>query len=188
MSSNVILVRADSLATLLLLDKSLEPIPEPFRCQKNLCCIVEFEEYCKFLDRYLANVDYLATPTYLLKQYLRDGSEIQLRKAFYKDMAYAVCKELHYAERKHTVATRIIHTLRKDSLVTTANTLDREYLDVCNDTVYRIYQKMDELDFALPARFHSENFALWQYANLLYHHGTSFPVAWKCTAIEGGLL
>ena len=41
-------VEADCLAALMVMDRELEPVPEPFRMQPDVELIVNFEEYLKF--------------------------------------------------------------------------------------------------------------------------------------------
>ena len=101
----------DNLAPLLLLDKDMEPVPEPFRMQGNVLLLVPFSEYISFIDFYLDKVNYLSTPTHLLKQYVNDKNLDKLYQSFLMDMAFAVAKELHYAEAHQKDATFIVHTI-----------------------------------------------------------------------------
>lgn len=108
---------SDILATVLILDKRLEPQPEPFRCQPSVHFIVSFEEYIKFVRSELGTgYDWLATPTRELLSLIweldQNNSESARRKlftAFLKDMAFAVMKEVCIAEALGKSATNITH-------------------------------------------------------------------------------
>lgn len=160
------LVGFDSLAPILLLDKKMEEIPEPFRMQDNVLLIVQFSEYLKFIDQYLGKVDYLSTPTYALKQYQLTNAQDKLYAAFLADVAYGIAKELHYAEKYNRPATIIAHSVH-DANVKTVAEVEEMYEGVKIYTEEKLYQYMAAKDFELPRFFNKENMMLWHYANVL---------------------
>lgn len=109
---------SDILATVLILDKRLEPQPEPFRGQPSVHFVVSFEEYIKFVRTELGlGYDWLYTPTSTLLKYVREldqhNSELarkSLFTAFLRDMAFAVMKEVCISESLGKRATKITHS------------------------------------------------------------------------------
>ena len=159
-------VMSDNLAPILLLDKEMEETPEPFRMQKNVLLIVSFSEYLKFIDNYLDKVDYLSTPTSMLKQYIMHNDTTRLYSSFLADMAYAVAKELHYAEKYKKSATMLVHDV-SDAKVNSLSDIENMYKDIRNFTENNLHQYMGAKDFALPKFFNKDNDILWHYANVL---------------------
>ena len=85
-------VEADCLAALMVMDRELEPVPEPFRMQPDVELIVNFEEYLKFAQSLPSDSTLLYFPTERLRQSVAARNEEALVKSFYIDMAMAVCK------------------------------------------------------------------------------------------------
>ena len=163
---NVKIVGYDNLAPLLLLDKQMEETPEPFRMQKDVLLVVSFSEYLKFIDVYLNKVDYLSTPTFILKRYRATQDTNKLYVSFLKDMAYCVAKELHYAETYNKSATCFMHTA-EDSNILSLQDVEKMYKDIRSYTEQQLRDYMSARDFSLPKFFREENMSMWHYANIL---------------------
>lgn len=174
---NIKQVGNDNLAPILLLDKEMEEIPEPFRMQNNVLLIVSFNEYLAFIKNYLDKVDYLSTPTSMLKRYVDRNDIPELTKAFFRDMAYAVAKELHYAEAVKKEATFIIHEMDCTNVLSTSQ-VQSMFMGIKAYTETEIYTYMQAKDFGLPRFFQEKNLFLWQYANVLYYFSKALGNSW----------
>lgn len=154
------------LAPLLVLDKEMEPIPDPFRMQKNVAFIVSFSEYVKFIDYSLGRVDYLATPTRLLKSYRAKHDNDSLYAAYLRDIAFSVAKELHYAETYKKEAAMIVHEKYGAEEIPYTD-IERMFKDTHALTENRLRSYMSSHNFPLPISFRDCNQSYWQYANVL---------------------
>lgn len=166
-------VDADSLAVFFLLERELEPKPEAFRCQPHVRFVIPFEAYISFVELYLSKADYLATPTAELQRLTREyrlGERDKARKglfsAFLKDMSFAVCKELHFAEALGKGATSIVHSS------STGVTLSREEIDhfFANGaarSMDAVVQRLSCNEYGLPPQISAQNAHLYKYACVL---------------------
>lgn len=107
---SVIQATEDRLASILVLNRKLEEYPEPYRGNRDMEIQVSFDVYKNFIEQYLEIYDYLATPTLKLKYYLSCGKDDELYRCFYLDMAFAVAKEVWYADLTGA-PTRITHKI-----------------------------------------------------------------------------
>ena len=163
-------VTSNTLAPLFLLIKDLEPVPEPFRCQKELCVVVDITQYMDFIEKDLEDMNFLSTSTKRLKQLVMTQNYNELVSCFYLDMSRAVCKELHYAEIKGKSATRFSHLdlISEDAEQLTLESLHDYYNMAKFQTEEPIRAYMERCGFYLPKKFRKENVLLWEYANVLY--------------------
>ena len=102
-------VDADSLASVFVLNKDLEPVPDPFRLQPEMLFVIGFESYRKFVEHIPGSMNILYFTTNLLHTRMSEGNETALLKSFYIDMALAICKELYFAEEYKADASCIRH-------------------------------------------------------------------------------
>lgn len=157
----------DSLAPLYVLRKDLEETPDPFRLQGNkITFVVPFLEYQRFVKTNLRSADYLATPTKDLLMYIKTGDTVKLYASYLKDMAVAICKELHYAEAYNSDATHYMHKSDGDTYY------DQEFMHkvtLQSNLQEQLRQYMSTHGFPLPKTFKSDNHPLWEYANTLYY-------------------
>lgn len=167
----------ENLAPLYILDKELEEVPDPFRLQGNrITFIVPFREYKRFVSTCLRDVDYLATPTKDLLQYCRVDDKVSLYASYLKDMAVAVCKELHYAEKLGKDATHYRHKSEGEAVY------DRDFLHkvtLISDLQGQLREYMAEHDYPLPKYFRENNSELWEYANTLYYFSYNGYNEWE---------
>ena len=167
----------DNLAPLYILDKELEIEPDPFRLQGDkINFTVPFSAYKMFVSRCLRNADYLATPTKELLNYSRLDDNVKLYASYLKDMAIAICKELHYAEKYLKDGTHYKHKSNGSQL------FDRKFIH----EVYLITDLEDSLryymaskDYPLPRDFREKNQELWEYANTLYYFSYNGCNQWE---------
>lgn len=124
-----IVVESDKLASVLIVDKSLEEYPEPYRACDDISLVVTLDNYLEFIGRYLDTDNYMATDTMLLRFWLQENDTTSLTRAYYKDMSYALMKELWYSDSP----TAIYHEVRETP------TLGYKYLDVLSTSFMREY-------------------------------------------------
>lgn len=157
------------MAPILVLNKSLEVYPEPFRGQRDIVLLVSFGAYKKFINNYLEITDYLSTETVLLRSKLFTDDHQFLVKAFYKDVACAIAKELYYS-KQDGLATRIVHKIDG------CHVYAKNYVDVYTEAFRPNLQraKNDLVSLAKKAGYYYSPVALvnnawlWNYASLLF--------------------
>lgn len=177
-------VTSDSLATLLLLEKELEPTPEPFRCQPNISFSVDFQEYIAFCTNFLGRENLLATPSKKIHQLLREfrrGSEeakFGLWSAFLKDMSFAVMKELYWAESLGKGASCIVHTIQNCSSVLSEADMNLYFANVRELVLPKILTRFSCKDYAYPAQISPKNVKYFKYAVALYYLADQ-PFTWS---------
>lgn len=162
-------VHADSLAALMVLDPTLEPVPEPFRMQPAVWMYVDYEQYLAFIRSLPENTHLLYNPTAALKAAMERRDTAALLKAFYIDMACAVGKELSFAEAEHRRATHIRHTL--------GNTTAHKEVVVTSTTVLTLQQILLSAKFPIGVPSAS-NMGDWAYACKLLQDASSGPTFW----------
>lgn len=172
-------VMADSMATIVLLDKNMELIPEPIRMQPSITLSVDFDEYIRFCSIYLGTTDYLSSPTDMIKKYLRDGDRDSLLKSFYTDMSHSVCKELHYAEQYDKDATHIYHYIYDATISMTVQEIESLYAQVRRFTETSLRHYMKDRQFELPQFFRKANRSAWHYANVLKYYSMAPASYWS---------
>lgn len=176
-------VGSDSLAALLLLERDFEPTPEVFRCQPTVIFYVDFQEYINFCSSYLGKTDYLTTPSRELQKLVREyrlGSESaknSLFSAFLKDMAFAVCKELHFAEALGKGATNIVHVTESRVLLTQGD-IDKYFVNVAERVFPILLSRLANKGYALPSQISARNAHLFKYAVVMYYLSDQ-PFQWS---------
>lgn len=164
-------VDADSLASIFVLDKELEPVPEPFRLQPDVLFVVSFEHYRKFVKNIPESRNILHYATSVLHQRMEEGNETALLKAFYTDMALAVCKELHYAEEYRAGASCIRHAF--------PTLLAEKRIHVTGEIPAILSMLAQKKGFPLPGTFRNQNQKHWDYACRLLQDASSHPTKWS---------
>lgn len=163
-------VEADCLAALMVLDRNLEPVPEPFRMQPDVELVVNFEEYLKFVQSLPGDCTFLYFPTDKLQKSIETRAEQSLLKAFYIDMALAVCKELFFAEYGGKGATIIRHEFY--------DCQSFKHIDVHPDTALLLTHILQSKNFVMPTTIRADNVKHWEYACRLLQDATAGPTRW----------
>lgn len=165
-------VDADCFAALMVLDRTLEPTPEPFRRQPDVTLSVNFEEYKKFISTLPADSNFLYFPTSQLQTAIAANSTAALIKSFYVDTALAVCKELFFAEApmRPCGATVIRHSF-SDCEVTKSVT-------VTDQTIQVLKLLLSKKGFSLPSNISPVNQVHWHYACKLLQDAMDGPTKW----------
>lgn len=159
----------DVLASVIVLDKSMEEFPEPYRSSKDNEIIVTFDVYKNFIKDYLSITDYLSTDTAKLKSFLARDCEEELCKCFYKDMALAIGKELWYTSTDK-VPTRLTHFVSGDTAMPEeyVTVISKSFAAQLTGAAEDLKEYLQEADYELPAwkivKFGNE----FSYATILF--------------------
>lgn len=164
-------VEADRLATLLVMDASLEPRPAPIRLQPEVTVVINFEEYLRFVQLLPAGSAFLNSSIEKMQQCIRAHEERSLLKAFYVDMALAVGKELYFAETFHKGATVIRHEFYS------CRTIKKIASDP--DGAFLLGYLLKTKGFPLPAIVSEVNRLHWDYACMLIQEASKLPSRWN---------
>lgn len=162
-------VTDNTMASVLILNRSLEEYPEPYRGNNDITLSVSFGEYLKFIDRYLEITDYLSTSTLLLKSKLELDDRAFLVRSFYQDVACAIAKELFFSRAEGEV-TRIIHTVDGGTV------FDDDLLEVYKASYMpelvraknSLVERAKSAGFMYSPAALQRNRDMWFYASLLY--------------------
>ena len=159
-------VQANSLSCLLNADSSVELIPEPFRMQSNVLFRVTYSEYSNYILSLqndsgiilMSNIDYLRS--------LASTDNPKLYSCFLKDLAFAICKELHYAERYRKDASVILPTAYNHNDLLLSMCLSN--YSNCRDVEGELKYCLQTAGFELTKVKRIKNIRLFQLAVILY--------------------
>lgn len=162
---------SDVLATVLILDKILEPTPEPFRGQPDVHFVIDFNEYIKFIRTELGTEhDWLYTPTAVLLHHIREldqrnseSARKYLFKAFLQDMAFAVMKEVYISDALGKRATVITHTTSLSQMKLGPNDYRMYFANVKGYSDGRLSEYLSRNGYALRS-VSGPNVPRYQYA------------------------
>lgn len=157
----------ESLSCLLNEDKDFEPLPEPFRMQMHVIFHVTYSEYIKYVLSLTPDTDVkLIADIGLLRNLAATGSP-QLYKYFLADMAFAILKEVYFAETYKMQATVILPA----KLDVSKKTLLSEFVTRYNECRYvqnELLIYMNEKGFGIPKRIQACNERALQTAVILF--------------------
>lgn len=181
-----VVVKPDSLASLLVVNRELEEEAEEFRLQPKVNFVVDFNDYLKFIDKELNIGDYLSLPMIVLKKqvklYQTEKSKASyefLKRAFFKDMSMAILKELHFAERYGKTVSFITHNI--------SGTMD--YQEVLINKIYEtqakeksegdLIQKMYKKNYPIAFPVSESNQFALRYAVVLEFYASLGKTDWS---------
>ena len=158
--------KADNLSCLINTDSSIELLPEPFRMQSNVLFKVTYSEYVSFvLSLTLESRVKLMTPTDVLLNMART-KQPKLYNCFLTDMAFAMLKEIMFAEHYSERATVIVPASYNRSNVVVSDML--KLSDKCLSAQIDLVRKMYALGYAYPKEVSAKNADLFRVAVVLY--------------------
>lgn len=159
----------DVLASILFLRKEYDGYPEPYRSQPELEIRVTISEYKKFIEEYLSLNDYLATDTKILHSIVNNDRHRELCQCFYKDMAYAVMKELWFTE-EGSHPTLITHEISGAEVFDSAyiNTLSGIFTSKLARAQNALIREITTNRYQIPVKKLIEFESQVKYATLLY--------------------
>lgn len=163
-------VEADRLAALMVLDRNLEPVPEPFRMQPEVELVINFDEYLKFIESLSSNCQLLYFTADALHKAINTRNDQSLLRAFYVDMALAVSKELFFAEYTGKGSTVIRHEFYYCQEV--------RHPRASPETEGLLRQVLTDRGFGLPPVISMRNRRHWLYACDLLQSASETPVRW----------
>lgn len=158
------------MAALMVLDRSLEPKPEPFRMQPDVEIVIDFGEYLKFVQSLPTGHSFLYFTVDELHQAVEAHNELAPIKSFYTDTALAVCKELFFAESYAAGATAIRHGF--------CDVVDQKGVKYDTETADALKLICDKRGFTLPDRISAPNMKHWAYACTLLQDVRKGPTKW----------
>lgn len=158
---------ADCLSCLLNSYKQLEVLPEPFRMQDKVAFRVTPSAYTEFiLTLGPSSSVRLMTQLGVLKRLASIGSP-KLYNCFLADIAFAILKEISYAEVFNKYATVILPTSRTSKNVCTSY-LSEVYSALNVEVENELRERVRSFGFELPMVVSTNNIDLYKSAVVLY--------------------
>ena len=159
--------KAENLSCLINTDSSIELIPEPFRMQPDVLFKVTYSEYVNFvLSLSLDSQVKLMTPTDVLLNMART-KQPKLYNCFLSDMAFAMLKEIMFAEHYREKATVIVPASYNRQNVGITDMLKMS--PQCVSAQTDIIKRMKAMGYAYPKEVSAKNSDLFRMAIVLYH-------------------
>jgi hypothetical protein len=164
-------VNSDSYASLVHLDRDLEIMPEPFRCQGNkVTFILTLDEYIKYLSNYSYLYSNAKELNELLKMY-RPGQNHYANKKlfsyFLKDVSNAIMKEIYFAEWREKRCTLIVHSANSNDEMD-ENDIDNLFDGIPGETKKAIILRLQSKGYNVTLPISEINMRYWKYAVLAY--------------------
>ena len=158
--------KASNLSCLLNADKEMELIPEPFRMQRNVIFRVTYSEYINYVLSLAKNnrIKLLSNTGSILDLALTEHP--MLYNHFLEDMAFAIVKELYFAEFYKKRATVILPASfnRQDVKL---STLIGAY-PTCASAQKELLFRCAQIGYSLPSTITDFNLFLYKTAVVLY--------------------
>lgn len=159
-------VRANSLSCLLNADSSIEIIPEPFRMQGNVLFRVTYSEYSNYILSLQQDTDIILMSEVSYLRNLASTCNPKLYSCFLKDIAFAICKEISFAERYNKDATVILPSAYNHNTMLLSKCLaSYEY---CRHVEQELLNRLQTAGFGLTKVKRVQNTRLFQLAVILY--------------------
>ena len=160
--------KGSELLCILCLDRKLEPVPEPFRLQGSVLLRVLYREYADFIQSLPTDMESIRISGDLsvTREFARIRSPL-LYNCFLRDMAFAIAKELHYAEQYQRAGTTILPTSYMADTV--SYTKICMVTSQCSDVARQLSMVAESYDFPLPIRVSEQNIALYRLAVYLLY-------------------
>lgn len=162
---------ASCLSCLLDSRRELEPVPEPFRMQQDMVFRVTLTTYTEYVLSKDSNSARLMSQVGLLKRLASTGSP-RLYNYFLRDMAFALLKEISYAEEYSMAATAILPASRNSNVVKASYVLGL-YAGSLYDIEMALREHLATLNYTLPRRISAVNSNLFTLALIFYKLSTS---------------
>lgn len=159
-------VSANSLSCLLNRDSSVELIPEPFRMQYAVSFRVAYSEYINYILslREDSGIKLMSEFGYLKS--LASSNNPRLYSCFLQDTAFAIMKELCFAERYKRAASVIIPSAFNSAPLKVTDCL--QSYDACKVSQYELVSRTAETGFIIKEVVCSDNIPLFKLAVILY--------------------
>lgn len=175
-------VNSNSFASFIYLDRNLELMPEPYRCQgSKVTFILSIDEYVKYLSDYNFLYENPESIKNLIKMYRPEENQLvsnELFSLFLKDVAYAILKEVYYAEWRDKECTNIVHYATENEMDEDA--INLLYEGVGHETRKELMQFMRSKGYSINLPISEKNIKYWKYGVLAYYlSGRSNTSIWS---------
>lgn len=159
-------VSANSLSCLLDERAGVEVYPEPFRLQPTLVFSVPYSAYRDYLLSLKDDAMIRLSGKIPFLRNLASSSNPQLYKYFLRDIAFAICKEISFAEREKTDASIILPSTIDGSQILASSCKD--IMLSAGQYEVSLREKISTAGFAFPKRLRAHNEALYKVAVYLH--------------------
>lgn len=159
-------VQANSLSCLLNQDSSVELIPEPFRMQSSVTFRVSYSEYSNYILSLPVDTRIVLMSSYRYLRNLASSSNPKLYSYFLQDMAFAICKEIWFAEKYDKDASIILPTSFKGENLKVSDCI-KSY-QFCLDVEQELMARLNQAGFGLHSIKRVQNMLLKNLAVVLF--------------------
>lgn len=158
-------VRANCLSCLLNRNNQVEIIPEPFRMQSSVSLRVTYSEYRNYiLSLPQDTLIKLCADVELLRN-LASTESPKLYNYFLRDIAFAICKEVHYAEKYRKKATVIVPASFVEQTSSVSDCVQN--YGYCSDVEVELKESITNAGFPLGNMSNTHNMQLYKLAVVL---------------------
>lgn len=166
---------ASCLSCLLDSRKELEPYPEPFRLQEHVTFRVTLSAYTDYILSLPSNTGVKLLSRIDNLKALASLRSPRLYNYFLRDMAFALLKEISYAEEYKTHATVILPASDAGSVISTSDML-RNYRQDADQIRYQILGLLNSFGYNMPGYVSAINKDLFDLAAIIYKLSTAKSV------------
>lgn len=159
-------VSANSLSCLLNRNCFVELIPEPFRMQYSVSFRVAYSEYINYILSLKEDSGVKLTSDFQYLKNLVSVNHPRLYSCFLQDIAFAICKELHFAEKYNKDASVIIPTSFRNTAMKVTDCL-KSY-SACREVEGEMIEQVTSTGYSLKSVKRPANIPLFQLAVILY--------------------
>ena len=159
-------VQANSLSCLLNEDSTVELIPEPFRMQGSVSFRVTYSEYSNYILSLPADTGIKLMSEFSYLQNLAATCNPKLYSCFLRDISFAICKEVWFAECYKKDASVILPASFSGNTIKVSDCL--ESYQYCKDVELELLGKVNCAGFVIPKISSMQNLRLIQVAVVLY--------------------
>ncbi len=164
-------VKANCLSCLFNEDRRVELIPEPFRMQGVVSFRVTYQEYIRYILTLTRTTGIVLAADVEYLRELASSKNPKLYSSFLKDMAFAVLKEVWFAERYNKDASIILPATLDSEPSNVSDLL--EFYQYCGESERVLAVMMENAGFehSIPRR--SQNLNLYKLGVLLHYTSNS---------------
>lgn len=159
-------VQANSLSCLLNEDRMVEIIPEPFRMQGSVSFRVTYSEYINYILSLPMDSGIKLMSDFPYLRNLASTHNPKLYSCFLKDLAFAICKEIWFAESYRKDASIILPASFNNKPARVSECITS--YSYCREVEPELLYKVESVGFGLQKVKREQNVHLLQLAVILY--------------------
>lgn len=167
-------VKADCLTAILNENHLCEIFPEPFRLRPNVLFLITYSEYITYLLSLTKTTDIMLSADVAYLQSLAKTNNFELYSLFLQDIAFAMAKEVWYAEMFAGEGSIILPFSTNGFEHTVSNYL-QSYAQ-CKDCESVLYAKLDRANFNGLKIKSQHNDNIFRLAVVLQYMATQNPI------------